>query len=89
MRTQAKLAVLIGLAGLGSGCMSDAYRRADGLTNGAGNTMAGNSVMQMVDPWQDGVQDTKLWCRPRAARPRQAPPTLPPTPSNRRQCSSN
>ena len=60
MRAQAKLAILIGLAGLGSGCMNDAYRRADGLTNSAGNTMAGNSVMQMVDPWQDGVQDTDL-----------------------------
>ena len=55
-----KLAVLIGLAGLGSGCMSDEYRRADGLTKGAGNAMAANSVMQMVDPWQDGVQDTDL-----------------------------
>lgn len=60
MRTHFKLAVLIGLAGVGSGCVSDAYRRADGLTNGAGDTMAGNSVMQMVDPWQDGVQNTKL-----------------------------
>ena len=57
MRTHAKLAVLIGLAGLGSGCMSDEYRRADGLTDGAGNTMAANSVMQMVDPWQDGVAE--------------------------------
>ena len=60
MRTHAKLVVLIGLAGLGSGCMSDGYRRADGLTEGAGNSMAANSVMQMVDPWQDGVQNTKL-----------------------------
>ena len=60
MRAQAKLAVLIGLVGFGSGCMSDAYRRADGLTEGAGDKMAGNSVMQMVDPWQDGVQNTKL-----------------------------
>lgn len=60
MRTHFKLAVLIGLAGVGSGCVSDAYRRADGLTNGAGDTMAGNSVMQMVDPWQDGVENTKL-----------------------------
>ena len=60
MRTQAKLAVLIGLVGFGSGCMSDEYRRADGLTDGAGDAMASNSVMQMVDPWQDGVQNTKL-----------------------------
>jgi hypothetical protein len=60
MRVHFKLAVLIGLVGFCSGCMSDDYRRADGLTNGAGDKMAGNSVMQMVDPWQDGVQDTKL-----------------------------
>jgi hypothetical protein len=60
MPTFFKVAVLIGLAGLASGCMSDAYRRADGLTNGAGNAMAANTVMQMVDPWQEGVQNTKL-----------------------------
>lgn len=60
MRAKAKLAVLIGLVGFGSGCMSDAYRRADGLTEGAGDKLAGNSVMQMVDPWQYGVQDTQL-----------------------------
>ena len=60
MRIQANLAVLVGLAGLASGCMAVATRRADGLTNGAGNTMASNSVMQLVDPWQDGVQDTHL-----------------------------
>lgn len=60
MRTHAKLAFVIGLAGLGAGCMSDGYRRADGLTDGAGDKLAGNSVMQMVDPWQYGVQDTKL-----------------------------
>jgi hypothetical protein len=60
MRARAKLAVLIGLAGLGAGCMSDEYRRADGLTDSAGNAMAANSVMQMVDPWQYGVEDTRL-----------------------------
>jgi hypothetical protein len=59
MRTHFKLAVLIVL-GLGSGCMSDEYRRADGLTEGAGDAVASNTVMQMVDPWQDGVQDTDL-----------------------------
>ena len=60
MRRYFKFAVLIGLAALGSGCGSDAFRRADGLTNSAGNTMAANTVMQMVDPWQEGVQNTKL-----------------------------
>jgi hypothetical protein len=59
-RTQAKLAALIALAGIGSGCMSEEYRRADGLTDGAGNAVASNTVMQMVDPWKDGVQDTRL-----------------------------
>ena len=58
MGIQAKLAVLVSLAG--TGCMSDEYRRADGLTDGAGDAMAANTVMQMVDPWQDGVQDTYL-----------------------------
>ena len=60
MRTQFKFVVLIGLAGLGSACMSDEYRRADGLTDGAGNSLASNSVMQMVDPWQNGAQNTRL-----------------------------
>lgn len=60
MRTRTKLAALIALAGLGSGCMSEEYRRADGLTDGAGNALASNSVMQMVDPWQNGVQNTRL-----------------------------
>ena len=44
----------------GSGCMSDEYRRADTLTDGVGNAQAANTVMQMVDPWQDGVQNTHL-----------------------------
>ena len=60
MRAHLKLTVLICVAGLATGCMSDQYRRADGLTDGAGDAMAANTVMQMVDPWQDGVQDTHL-----------------------------
>ena len=60
MRVHVKLAVLIALSGLGSGCMSDEFRRADGLTDNAGDAVASNTVMQMVDPWQDGVQDTRL-----------------------------
>ena len=60
MRVYVKLAVLILLTGLGSGCMSDEFRRADGLTDNAGDAVASNTVMQMVDPWQDGVEDTRL-----------------------------
>ena len=60
MRTLFKLAAMIGLAALASGCMTESKRQADGLTDGAGDAMASNTVMQMVDPWQYGVQDTDL-----------------------------
>jgi hypothetical protein len=43
-----------------AGCTSDAYQRVEGLTPGAGDAIAANTVMQMVDPWQYGVQDTNL-----------------------------
>jgi len=60
MRIDAKLAVLIALAGVCSGCMTEEHRRADGITDNAGEAIAANTVMQMVDPWQEGVQDTRL-----------------------------
>jgi hypothetical protein len=50
------LAVLC--AGL-AGC-SETYQRLDGVTPMAGDAVAANTVMQMVDPWQYGVQDTDL-----------------------------
>ena len=43
-----------------SGCMNDTIQRMDGLTPAAGDAIAANTVMQMVDPWQYGVQDTDL-----------------------------
>ena len=46
-------------AGL-SACTTDDTQRLDGLTYGAGDAIAANTVMQMVDPWQDGVQHTDL-----------------------------
>jgi len=67
MRKQATLVTLMGIAALASGCMSDEHRRADGLTDGAGDAVAANTVMQMVDPWQDGGQNTRL--RVPAVRP--------------------
>lgn len=52
---------LLGLAAaLAAGCSTDDYQRIDGLTIGAGNAMAANTAMQMVDPWQNGVQNTNL-----------------------------
>ncbi len=43
-----------------AGCSTDDTIRIEGLTPGAGNAQAANTVMQMVDPWQPGVQDTNL-----------------------------
>ncbi len=60
MRTFLKRATILSAATLASGCTSDDYLRMDGLTPGAGNAMAANSAMQMVDPWPNGVQNTKL-----------------------------
>jgi hypothetical protein len=48
-------ALCIGLVGC-----SETYQRLDGVTPGAGDAIAANTVMQMVDPWQYGVQDTDL-----------------------------
>ncbi|MDW6022734.1 hypothetical protein SAZ10_13305 [Mesorhizobium sp. BAC0120] len=50
------IAVLVG--GL-AGC-NETFQRLDGLTPGAGNALAANTAIQMVDPWQYGVQNTNL-----------------------------
>jgi hypothetical protein len=42
-----------------SGC-SETFQRLDGVTPAAGDAIAANTVMQMVDPWQYGVQNTDL-----------------------------
>lgn len=47
-------------AGFAGGCTSDDYIRTEGVTPAAGNAQASNTVMQMVDPWRYGVQNTKL-----------------------------
>lgn len=43
-----------------SGCTSDSQYRFDGVSGFAGDAIAANMAMQMVDPWMYGVQDTKL-----------------------------
>jgi hypothetical protein len=42
-----------------AGC-SETYQRLDGVTPGAGDAIAANTVMQMVDPWPYGAQETDL-----------------------------
>ncbi|MBX3577850.1 MAG: hypothetical protein KF723_11615 [Rhizobiaceae bacterium] len=51
---------ILALAAAVSGCARDDYQRIDGMTSGAGDAIAANTVMQMVDPWQEGVDDTRL-----------------------------
>lgn len=51
--------ILLGVV-LVAGCTSDQTMRYDGVTPGAGDAIAANTVLQMVDPWQRGVQDTTL-----------------------------
>ena len=41
-----------------AGCIGG--ERYEGVTLGAGNAIAANTAMQMVDPWQRGVEDTDL-----------------------------
>jgi hypothetical protein len=52
-------AVLAALCAGFAGC-SETTQRLDGLTPGAGDAIAANTAMQMVDPWQYGVQNTDL-----------------------------
>jgi hypothetical protein len=52
-------AVLAALFSSLVGC-NETFQRVDGLTPGAGDAIAANTAMQMVDPWQYGVQNTDL-----------------------------
>ena len=50
-----------------SGCMTEDVLRHDGVTLHAGDAIAANTAMQIVDPWPVGVEDTHL--RVPAVRP--------------------
>jgi hypothetical protein len=43
-----------------SGCAKDDALRAEGLTLGAGDAVAVNSSLQIIDPWPAGVEDADL-----------------------------
>jgi hypothetical protein len=48
------------LALLLAGCAQDDYLRTEGLTMTAGDAIAKNSALQIIDPWPAGVEDTSL-----------------------------
>jgi hypothetical protein len=58
MRT-AKIAAIAAFFLL-TGCASDDYARTEGLTMTAGDAVAKNSALQIIDPWPAGVEDTSL-----------------------------
>ncbi len=41
-------------------CAHEDTLRTEGLTLGAGDAMARNSALQIIDPWPAGVEDTDL-----------------------------
>lgn len=42
------------------GCAREDTLRTEGLTLGAGDAIARNSALQIIDPWPNGVEDTDL-----------------------------
>ncbi len=58
---RSSLLVLLASTALIGGCMpKDKLVLTSGVTGKAGNAIAANTVLQMVDPWQLGVDDTDL-----------------------------
>lgn len=53
---------LVGVAFLPflAGCTEHTALRYDGVSPAAGDAIAANTVMQMVDPWPAGVEQTDL-----------------------------
>ncbi len=64
-----------------AGCAKQDFYRTDGLTLGAGDAIARNSALQIIDPWPAGVEDTRLLIPADRGRPSEpdAPTTAPVT----------
>lgn len=43
-----------------AGCAQDDYLRTEGLTLTAGDSVARNTALQVIDPWPARVEDTDL-----------------------------
>lgn len=51
---------MIALSALLTGCAKDDLLRTEGLTMTAGDSIARNKALQVIDPWPAGVEDTNL-----------------------------
>lgn len=51
---------LLAVAAAGCTTATDSTVRPEAITLGAGNAQAANTVLQMVDPWPEGVDDTRI-----------------------------
>jgi hypothetical protein len=54
------LASAFGLSLAAAGCTSSELARNEGVTGRAGDAIAADTVLQMVDPWPRGVENTRL-----------------------------
>jgi hypothetical protein len=54
------LAFAFGLSLAAAGCTSSELARNEGVTGRAGDAIAADTVLQMVDPWPRGVENTYL-----------------------------
>ncbi len=58
-----KRAILISVLAAGvllSSCAKDDLLRTEGPTLGAGDSIATNTALQIIDPWPAGVEDTDI-----------------------------
>lgn len=60
MKTLARALALLATAAALPACQTEDPLYSTGVSKRAGNAIAANTVMQMVDPWQAGVDDTDL-----------------------------
>jgi len=75
------------LGGLAACTTADKGLTTNGVTPGAGNAQTANTVMQMVDPWPEGIDDTEL--KVPADRGKDAESELPDKPVTNESTSDN
>lgn len=51
--------LLLGISFLAS-CAREDHLRTEGITLSAGDAIARNRMLQVIDPWPEGVEDTDL-----------------------------